>query len=95
MKSHFDSLVEKLKQEDLVFLNELFTNDATSNYKSLSKEFIMERTQLSQAAFRTTVTRLEAIDFVFVCKLQRSPMYSLTNWGLIAINKIAEGVNVE
>lgn len=92
MKSHFDSLVENLTQEDLLFLNELYSNDATINYKGLSKEFIMEKTKLSQAAFRKTVTRMEMVNFILVCKNQRNPMYSLTEWGLLAINKITEEV---
>lgn len=92
MNNHFESLVENLTQEDLLFLNELYSNDATSNYKSISKESIMEKTNLSQASFRKTVTRMEVVDFVYVSRTQRSPMYSLTNWGLLAINKITEEV---
>jgi RIO-like serine/threonine protein kinase len=92
MKGHFESLVESLSQEDLLFLNELYSNDATSNYKSLSKEAITTRTSITESAFRKTVTRLVAMDFIFVCRTQRNPMYSLTNWGLIAIDKITEEV---
>jgi predicted transcriptional regulator len=92
VKGYFEALVESLSQEDLLFLNELYSNDATSNYKSISKDSIMGKTNLTQAAFRKTVTRMEVINFVFVCRTQKSPMYSLTDWGLLAINKITEGV---
>jgi predicted transcriptional regulator len=92
LKSHFDTVVGNLTREDLLFMNELFTNDATNNYKAIAKDSIIEQTNLTQATFRNIVTRLTVLEFISIYNNRRNPMYSLTDWGLLAINKLTEGI---
>jgi DNA-binding MarR family transcriptional regulator len=86
--NYFKSIVESLNQEDLIVLNELYSNDATSNYKSYPKQLLNDHSKLSTSIFRKTICRLEAMGFIFTSFTKKNHMLFLSDFGLMAINEI-------
>lgn len=91
---HFDVIVKRLSRDDLEVMNTLLTYDATNKYQSMDKTKIISETGISQYGLRKVIERLEMLMFIEVTKANRFHHFYLTEYGLMAINKITERVEV-
>jgi RIO-like serine/threonine protein kinase len=91
---YFSEIIDGLKQEDLLILNELYTNESTCNYKSITKQTLSESITLSTAIYRKTLGRLETLKLINITTGSKNHSVYLTDYGMEAINLITEGANV-
>lgn len=90
---YFVHTVLKSSQEELVLLNVLNEHQAYNTYTFLTKQQIKDQSHLSESIVRKTLLILERLQFINSICTNKTKGYYLTNHGLLAIEKILEGVN--
>ena len=91
--NYFSEIIDGLKQEDLLILNELYTNESTCSYKSITKQTLAQSVELSTAIFRKILGRLETLKLINITTGSKNHSVYLTDYGMEAINLITEGAN--
>lgn len=92
--NHFHELVKNLEKNDLLVLNTLYTNESVNRISALDRTKIILDTGIRDYSLRKTLERLESLLFIEISKSNRQYEFYLTDFGLSAINKITEGVEV-
>jgi predicted transcriptional regulator len=92
--NHFDAIVKRLSRDDLLIMNILLSKDSINKFQSLDKSQITTESGIGEYALRKVIERLELLMFIEVTKLNRFHHFYLTDYGVMAIQKITEGVEV-
>lgn len=92
--NHFNELIKNLNKNDLLVMNALYTNEAINRFSALDRTKVILDTGIRDYSLRKTIDRLEAIMFIEVTKSNRHHEFYLTDFGINAINKLTEGVEV-
>jgi hypothetical protein len=66
MDGYFEYVVESLNVQDIDLLRILSNNGATVKFKAILHTIVIEKIGLSDAKYRTVITRLTAMKFVEV-----------------------------
>jgi uncharacterized protein YydD (DUF2326 family) len=64
MEDYWFNVIENLNAEEMEVLRILMENDAISKFKSMSNPQLQEQCELSDARYRTTITRLSAMKLI-------------------------------
>jgi hypothetical protein len=91
----FSEILDKLDPEDIVIMDSMLGKEATSQFSALDKSDILKDLNLTESAFRKSITRLEAVCFIGIVTGKRRYSYYLSKFGSTAIEKITEGMNVK
>lgn len=86
MMDYFQTVVSDLTIEDLTVLGILHDNEATSNFKSLKYQKVIDLSNLTKAKFYKTIHRLTANKLIETIAGREYQMY-ITNFGILALEK--------
>lgn len=81
LDNYFYNVVTKLKHEDISVLGILVERNATSHFKSVGKQLVMEESGLTEAMFRKAVYHLTALDFIQVVSSSKENLLFLSGYG--------------
>ncbi|WP_080845580.1 hypothetical protein [Cytobacillus gottheilii] len=90
MDKYFNAIVDGLNLQDIEVLNVLTSTRATSLLSAITRKEVNDKVSYSEAIFRKTLQRLEAIKFVNVVTGNKEHSIYATEFGQNAINLIAE-----
>lgn len=92
MDSYFTLLVNRLTLDDIEVLNTLIKHESTNRFSARTKKEILEMSELSEARFRKTISRLDANYFIDICTGNKDHLLYITEYGIQAIQYIYERV---
>jgi RIO-like serine/threonine protein kinase len=92
--NYFNGIVQRLRREDLVVMNALYANEAINKFQAMNKMKLLQESDIKDYSIRKSIERLEALLFIEVTKTNRQYEFFLTEFGLSAISKLTEGVEV-
>lgn len=78
---YFHSVVTKLNCEDVAILIILMERNAISHFKSIGNQSVFELSSLTEAKYRRTINRLNALDFVQTSHIGKERLLFLTQYG--------------
>lgn len=94
MDTYFDSVIDNLTRNDLYILGLLSDEGADLKFKSIRKKTIQAKTQLTDATFRKSIDRLEALQFINIVKNSKEHTIFITQYGQEALSYQLEGERV-
>ncbi|MCA1233343.1 hypothetical protein LBW83_17170 [Bacillus velezensis] len=94
MDTYFDSVIDNLTRNDLYILGLLSDEGVDLKFKSIRKKTIQEKTQLTDATFRKSIDRLEALQFINIVKNSKEHTVFITQYGQEALRYQLEGERV-
>lgn len=94
MDTYFASVIDNLTRNDLYILGLLSDEGADLKFKSIRKKTIQAKTQLTDATFRKSIDRLEALQFINIVKNSKEHTIFITQYGQEALRYQLEGERV-
>jgi RIO-like serine/threonine protein kinase len=88
---YFEHIVSRLTLDDMQILAMLSDKDFTASFKAVKKKEIFELLGFSEANYRKTIYRLDALNFIETLTGVKEHKIYITNYGLLAIQKSLEG----
>lgn len=88
--TYFEHIVENLDSQEINILQILVRENATAKYKALSNLKLIQMSELSEAKFRTVITRLNAVRFVEVNAASKVHAHYINGFGLKALSMLEE-----
>lgn len=89
LMDYFYSMVASVTNEELFVLDALSKSESLQGYSSRSKEFILEKTELTEFQLRKALSNLERMQFINRISSYRKHTYFISQYGIQAINTIA------
>lgn len=86
--TYFEHVVENLDNQEIQILQILTREDANAKYRSIDNTKLMIMSGLSEARFRTVITRLNAVRFVDVNTSSKSHSLYINGFGQKALSLI-------
>ena len=93
MDSYFLSIIDRLTFEEIDLLNHLTKKDSTNVLTSIKKKELQSESKMSDATFRKTLNRLEAMLFINTVTGNKEHSIYATEYGQEAIQVIYERSN--
>jgi RIO-like serine/threonine protein kinase len=90
MEKYTDYIVASLTANDMKILAVLETLEANATFKSITRNMLKERSELTDFKFRKSLNRLEALMFIVVLKDGKAHRVYVTEFGEVALNKNLE-----
>ncbi len=94
MDIYFTTLIDRLTINEIELLNFLTSNEATNRFSATTKKHLLIESKLSEAKFRKSINRLEALNFIEIVSGNREHLIFVTEYGQNAIQFIYERGNV-
>jgi RIO-like serine/threonine protein kinase len=87
MEQYFDDIVNNLTIDEMTILGILYSNEANAAFKATRKEHLQKDSELTEAKFRKSIQRLDAIKFIDISTLNKEYRYFITSYGHQAVVK--------
>lgn len=91
MESYLSHVVSNLTIHDMKVMATLANLEATAIFKSVKKNYLLEKSGLSEFKFRKSLERLDAVRFITIVKDGKNHRICITNFGQLALNQNLEG----
>lgn len=90
MDHYFLSLIERLSLHEIEILNRLTSSESINRFSAKTKKELFTESGLSEAKFRKTLYRLEALNFIEIVAGSKEHLVFVTEYGQNAIQCIYE-----
>lgn len=84
MNEYFNTVVSRIKAEDILLLNILAKEGSTAVYKALPRSRLTDLSELTEANFRKVLHKLQALCFIEIDNSSKESLIYLTSYGLQA-----------
>jgi DNA-binding MarR family transcriptional regulator len=95
LNNYFEKIIDHLNIDDMSVLGVLYDKEATSKFKSLTANEIMDVSGITNFKFKKAITRLEALKFIEISTDSKVKAFYINEFGSYAVNKTLEGEEVE
>lgn len=88
MNEYFQTVVSRIKSEDITLLNILAKEGSIAAYKAIPRSRLMDLSELSDANFRKVLQKLQALCFIEIENSAKESEIYLTAYGQQAHGKV-------
>jgi len=94
VEEYIQEVIQNLTLDDLKLINALYNKDATTKFKSVTNKYATKESTLSASKYRKSLDRLTGNCFVEHVIGGKEHRVFVTTYGMYALEKTLEGVEV-